>query len=123
MSQEAGLKTLMQLLDEGLALAREGWLGVSRVEGLRRQSEALEKQQVLAESHVEAYEESVAAQQPDGSQLRLDFWRTEFRLLTEARRSARAAAEALAFLREQVEREVALAHHRRGRGSKPEALA
>lgn len=119
------MKTLMQLLGEAVALAEAGFMDTVRAEELRTQSEQLEARRAQAEEHAAAYADSEAAARArlDGTQLTLDFWRTEFRLLVSARRAARGAGEQLEFMREVVERETAVAAHRKARGEQCEVRA
>ncbi|WP_224364208.1 hypothetical protein [Hyalangium versicolor] len=119
------MKTLMQLVDEAVALAQAGFIDTVRAEELRTRSEKLEAHRAQAEEYGVAYAESEAGarERLDGSQLTLDLWRSEFRLLVSARRSARVAAEQLDFIREVVERETAAAAHRKARGEKYEVQA
>lgn len=116
---------LANLLEKALHLAHEGHLEVPHLEDLKRRSENAEAQVALFGEFLAAYEQEAerAVGALDGTALTLQQWREAQQLLVATRREVRLLQEALSFIREEVERQVALGLHNRARSQKDEVRA
>lgn len=115
--------TIHDLLDKALALANEGFLAVSEIETHAKSARNAETQLLLRAEHLGAFEASRDAVVLDGTHLSYSMWMEQQRELTRARRELRLLHEALAFLQEEVERQVAIGTHRKAAAAKKPAAA
>lgn len=117
--------TIHELLSSALVLAHAGFLEVSEVEELKGKAESAEKHLALKGGFLEHYEHEarIALQNLDGTELALQFWREAQRLAVMVRRETRLLNEALWFIREEVERQVAHGTHRKAAVARKEVRA
>jgi hypothetical protein len=116
---------LLELMKKTLSLAEEGHLEVHHIEDLCQRVVRAESQVALKEGHLGAYEEEAqrALNALDGTHLMLQQWREAQRLLVATRQEVRLLREAIFFVREEVERQLALGLHNRARARATEARA
>lgn len=114
---------LTDLFKVAQALASQQHLAPARYVELFTSAQALEARIATKSEHVGAYEASRDEVVLDGTPLRLERWRQEQRLLCATRVELRRAEEALHFIWEELEREVALAQHRKASAERQEARA
>lgn len=117
--------TIPELLKAAQALAAEGHVDAKHIAGLAESASKAEVQIAMCEVSIEDYERATAARLAglDGSGAAYERWSNAQQLLTSTRSEHRLLMEGLFFIREEVERQIALGRHAKAKAAREEARA